>query len=126
MNTNTTTKKLTKRDRFNALLAIPSVAENADLVAFIEHEIELLSKKNGERKPTAKQEANADIKGIILDVMSNAPDHLFTISELMKSDDALGALSNQKISALMRQMVLAEEVERVEDKRKAFFRFNRG
>ena len=39
-----TNRKPTKRDNFNALLAIPAVAENADLVAFIEHEIELLDK----------------------------------------------------------------------------------
>ena len=41
-----TEKKITKRDRFNELLGIPAVAENEGLVEFIEHEIELLDKKN--------------------------------------------------------------------------------
>ena len=42
----TSNRKPTKRDNFNALLAIPAVAENSTLVEFINHEIELLDKKN--------------------------------------------------------------------------------
>ena len=38
--------KITKRDNYNALLNIPEVASNAELVAFINHEIELLDRKN--------------------------------------------------------------------------------
>ena len=58
-----TIKKITKRDRFNALLALSEVQADADLVAFIEHEIELLDKKNSsEKKLTAQQTANEGIK----------------------------------------------------------------
>ena len=52
-------KKLTKKDRFNQLLEIPAVQADAELVAFIEHELELLANKNkakdGEKKLTEKQ-----------------------------------------------------------------------
>ena len=43
------TNKITKRDNFVALLNIPAVAENAELVNFINHEIELLDRKNKSR-----------------------------------------------------------------------------
>ena len=38
--------KKTKRDYFNELLAIADVASKAELVSFINHELELLEKKN--------------------------------------------------------------------------------
>ena len=51
--------KITKRDNYNALLNIPEVASNAELVAFINHEIELLERKNkaksGELTETQKE-----------------------------------------------------------------------
>ena len=37
--------KVTKNERYAQLLAIEAVAQNAELVAFIEHEQELLAKK---------------------------------------------------------------------------------
>ena len=49
-------KKITKREKFAMLKAIPAVAENAMLVEFIDHEMELLAKKNSaDKKPTAQQ-----------------------------------------------------------------------
>ena len=48
-----TTPRITKAQKFAMLKAIPAVAENAMLVEFIDHEIDLLSKKNaGEKKLT--------------------------------------------------------------------------
>jgi hypothetical protein len=44
-----------------------------------------------------------------------------TITDIQKSADELADLSNQRISALVRQMVDVS-VERVEDKRKAYFK----
>ena len=60
--------KITKKDNFNALLAIPAVAENETLVAFIKHELELLAKKaeNRSSKPTVRQAENAEIKAEIV------------------------------------------------------------
>ena len=57
------TKKMTKKDYFNELKNIPAVAENEALMNFIDHEIELLEKKNSsEKKPTATQKANEGLK----------------------------------------------------------------
>ena len=114
-----TTKKITKRDRFNALLALSEVQADADLVAFIEHEIELLDKKNSsEKKPTAQQTANESIKAAIVAGMT--PNRLYTVSGIQKEIPERAALSNQRISALLRQMI-GKEIVRTEDKRKAYF-----
>jgi predicted transcriptional regulator len=115
-----TNKKITKRDRFNALLSIPAVQADPDMVAFIEHELELLAKKNSaDKKPTAQQVANDGIKQAILEAMED--NRLYTITEIQKSVDECAELSNQRVSALMRQLKDAGLVARTEDKRKAYF-----
>ena len=61
-------KKITKAQKFAMLKAIPAVAENEMLVEFIDHEMELLAKKNSaDKKPTAQQTANAEIAKAIVD-----------------------------------------------------------
>lgn len=121
MATNTTsTPKLTKAQKFAMLRAIPAVAENAMLVEFIDHEVELLSKKNSaEKKPTAQQVANAGIATAIIEGME--PNRLYTVTEVIKSIPACADLTNQRVSALLRQLVEAGKVKRTEDKRKAYF-----
>lgn len=112
--------KLTKKEKFAMLKAIPAVAENPILVEFIDHEVELLNKKNtSEKKPTAKQVANTAVQNEILDFMEVG--HLYTVSELMKSVPALDGCSNQYASSQVRALVNAGAVVRTEDKRKAYF-----
>ena len=115
-------KKLTKRDRYNALLNIPDVKADADLVAFINHELELLDRKNasgGEKKLTATQIANESVKQAILDEME--PNRLYTISEMLKVLPCCAELTNQKVTRLVAQLVSDSKVVRTEDKRKAYF-----
>jgi tRNA uridine 5-carbamoylmethylation protein Kti12 len=113
-------KKMTKRDYFNALLAIKEVADNSAMVDFINHELELLEKKNSaERKPTAQQTANEAVKVAILEGMENGK--LYTITDMIKEIPACAEMTNQRVSALVRQM-LDISIERVEEKRKAYFR----
>lgn len=122
-----TEKKMTKRDYFNSLLEIGAVKENEGLVKFIEHELELLAKKNasGTGKMTAVQVANEGIKAEILECMANEPNRLFTISEMQKAFPCCAEMSNQRVSALVRQLVADGKVERLEEKRKAVFRIAR-
>lgn len=118
-----TMKKVTKRDNFNALLAIEEVANNSTLVEFINHELELLSRKNSaERKPTADQLLNTDIKKVILEIIA---DEGMTATEILKADERLeemGVKSNQKITSLLRQLMKEEKVQRLEVKGKAYFK----
>ena len=113
-------KKITKREKFAMLLAMESVKENPMLVEFIEHEIELLARKNGsEKKPTAQQTANLEIKDAILDGMESG--RKYTITDIIKEIPECAELTNQKVSALVRQLLLSNLVERVEEKKKAYF-----
>ena len=116
-------KKLTKKDRFNQLLAIPAVQADTELVAFIEHEIELLSNKNkaDNKKPTAKQLENEALKVELLKHME--ANTLYSISDFQKQVEACADLSNQKIAAVLRQMKDNDKtVEKVEDKRKVYWK----
>lgn len=119
----TKTKKMTKRDYFNTLLNLPEVQQNEALVGFINRELELLAKKNSsEKKPTAVQLVNESIKEEILEHLSLEPDRLFTISEMIKNIPCCADLTNQRVSALVRQLKDDGKVERVEEKRKAYFK----
>ena len=116
-----TNKKITKREKFEMLKALSEVQANPMLTEFIDHELELLAKKNAsEKKPTAQQVANESLKEVILNVLTENGG-LMTITDIQKASAELAELSNQRISALVRQMV-GISVERVEDKRKAYFK----
>ena len=119
------TKKMTKKDYFAIIKAsYPVDAPNYDeVMAFIDHEVELLNKKNSaEKKPTANQIANKGIADAIVEAMANEPTRLFTITDIIKSVPECAELTNQRVSAIIRAMI-GVSVERIEDKRKAYFRY---
>ena len=117
-------KKMTKREKFEMLANIPAVAENDMLMEFISHELDLLAKKNtsstGEKKLTATQMANEGLKAEILDMMDM--NTLYSIDQMIKTFPCCAELSTSKVSAMLTQLIKAEKVERVADKRKAYFR----
>ena len=116
------TKKITKREKFEMLANITEVKANPMLVEFIEHELELLAKKNSaEKKPTAVQVENEGIKSVIVETLTSKGEKM-TISEMQKANEELAGLSNQRISALVRQLKEDGKIERVEEKRKAYFK----
>ena len=115
-------KKMTKREKFEMLMAISEVNSNPILSEFIEHELELLAKKNSsEKRPTVQQMLNENTKQTIVDVLIEHGG-LMTVTDIQKSHAALTELSNQRISALLRQLKDDGKVERIEDKRKAYFK----
>lgn len=114
------TTKLTKMDKFEMLANLPAVQSDPVLSEFVAHEMELLTKKNsGEKKPTAQQVANKGIQSAILAAMEVGKN--YTITDLIKSVPECADLTNQRVSAIVRQLV-PEYIERIEDKRKAYFR----
>ena len=122
-NTTSSSVRMTKAQKFQILADLPAVKADPMLSEFIAHEMELLAKKNtADKKPTAQQEANAVIKSGVLTVMQDNPNKLFTVSELLKAvPDLPDTMTNQRMSAIVRQMVDAGQVKRTEDKRKAYF-----
>lgn len=108
-------KKMTKKQYFGVLLEI--VKGNEDLENFINHEIELLDKKATSGTKTKNQVENESIKEEILNAL-NEFGRAVSVTELMNKV----AYSNQKLSALLKQLVEENKVERVEEKRKVFFK----
>ena len=115
------TKKITKRDNFNKLLTIREVAEDTQLVEFINHELELLDRKSASHSTakTANQKANEEIKTNIVDALVQLGKS--TISELQASSEEMAEYSNQKLSALLKQLVDSKQVVRTMEKKKAYF-----
>lgn len=79
-----------------------------------------IAKKNSaERKPTATQKANEGFKEAIANALEVGK--AYTVTDIMKSVAEVSELSNQRVSALVRQMVENGTLERKEVKRKAYF-----
>lgn len=110
-------KKMTKVDMFNAIKDKYDLS--ATEIEFINHEIELLEKKNSSRKPTKVQTENESLKDAILEGMESGKD--YTITDLIKSIPAISDLTNQRVSALVRQLKDKDLVSRTEVKGKAYF-----
>ena len=121
--TSSSSVKLTKAQKFALIAEIAEVKNNPMLAEFIAHEVELLAKKNSaDKKPTAQQEANATIKGDIVATMEADRNRIWTVSELLKAVPNLpDTMTNQRMSALVRQMMDAGTLKRTEEKRKAYF-----
>ena len=118
---------MTKATAWNIVKTIVAESnhpQSAELVEKIEHELELLAKKNAsEKKLTPQQIANEAIKNAVLETMSTDPNRLFTITELTKEVPNLPEdMSVNRMSALVRQLKDEGKVVRIEEKRKALFR----
>lgn len=107
---------MTKRENYAKIREI--VKDNPELVAFVDHEVELLDKKNSTKsnKPTQKQKDNEVLKDTILTAMEN--DKSYTVSELC---EIIGVDSNQKVSAMITALKNEGKVARSYEKRVARF-----
>ena len=101
---------MTKREMYNEILAV--VADNAEMVEFINHEIELLNRKSSAvRKPTKNQLENETFKAEIVDYLKDA-DAPKTIKELQTEMPSLAGLTNQRITHLLTDLVNAKTLTR--------------
>lgn len=122
-----TVKRITKAQKFEDVISLLS-GENTKFIdtdgaiEFIRNEMALLAKKNSSdnRKLTATQEANANYKALILEFLSMQESGK-TCTEIAKGIDALSDFNNQKIAALMRQLVEAGKVSKATVKGKSIF-----
>lgn len=115
-------KKLTKKEKFGMIKEY--IADNEMLMEFIDNEIALLTKKANSTAKTKTQIENETIKDKIVETLSQL-DRPVIISELQESNKELATYSNQKISALLTQLVSANVIVREVDKKKAYFKINR-
>ena len=96
---------MTKREMFTEIRNI--VADNEEMVAFIDHEIELLERKsNSTKKPTKTQIENDGFKAEIVAYLTEV-DAPKTIKELQAGIPSIGGLTNQRITHMLTDLVKA-------------------
>lgn len=116
--------KMTKMEKFAMIKAMleSSNAEQKDmLIEFVEHEMDLLSRKSSKGTQTKTQKENE----ILLDHLEEALEEMtdwVTISEFQEFSCAdVARLSNQKLSALLRKLIDRGSVVKTTEKKKSFF-----
>ena len=109
--------KKTKREFFGEIKEI--VKGNAELVAFIDHELELLDKKTS-AKSTKVNTEQVELMDKIVNAL-NEIGRSVTISELQKENAEMAEYSNQKLSAMLKKLVDNKQVTKMVDKKKSYF-----
>ena len=111
--------KITKREVIKMMMNEEVVKANSTYVAYLENELALLDKKAQNKKATKTQEQNVGIKATILKVLATIGSG--TVTDIQNGNEELSTLSNQKVSALVRQLVESGEVVKTTDKKKSIF-----
>ncbi len=116
--------KMTKMEKFaivKAMLENSNVEQKDMLIEFIEHEMDLLSRKSSKGTQTKTQKENE----ILLDRLEEALEEMtdwVTISEFQEFSCAdVARLSNQKLSALLRKLIDRGSVVKTTEKKKSYF-----
>ena len=116
-----TTSKITNRK------ALTYCIDNYDLPSDVAEKLTAMvaaldKKASAERKPTAKQSENEGVRAALVEFINdNAEGDGFTCSDLLKVCPAVEGKSNQYVSAILRQAVLAGEVSKGTVKRRTYF-----
>ena len=116
-------RKITKKERFEMIkeIVLNACVENeAEMIEFIDNEINLLNKKRASGAKTATQKENEVLVEKLYEALAEIGRPV-TVSELQKENEDFGAMSNQKVSALMKKLKDAGRVNKVDDKKKAYF-----
>ena len=119
-------KKLTKKDYFEMIKGV--CADRTDIVDFCNHEIELLSRKNSKSGATKTQKENEIVANMLVEELAKIGKPI-TITDLMNTSATIkdytlengNNLTNQKISAIFKQLVESQKIVKVVDKKKSYF-----
>ena len=102
--------------------AISALSADESMTAVVEKLTALrdaqVKRNSAERKPTKAQLANEELKAQIVAVLTAEP---ATVTDIMGKSEALAALSNQKVSALVNALVDEGKAVKTVEKRKSYF-----
>lgn len=114
--------KITKKEVVTAMLNDEYILGIDTYVNYLENELRLLNKKSSGKKATATQKLNEEIKTVILEILGEV-DKGMTVTEILATNRFVdfGVMSNQKISALLRQLIEADKVEKNVEKKVSYF-----
>lgn len=116
-------RKITKKERFEMIKEIvlnAGLDNEAEMIEFLDNEINLLNKKRASGAKTATQKENEVLVERLYEVLAEIGRPV-TVSELQKENEEFGAMSNQKVSALMKKLTDANRVVKTPDKKKSYF-----
>lgn len=82
--------------------------------------VQVNKKSSANRKPTATQLENEDLKVKIKEYLKDTGKKL-TVSEMMKEIEGLEELSNQRVTSLVTFLYKEGKIDRIVEKRKAYF-----
>ena len=109
---------MTKKENYVAINAILNEMGHNEFDEFIAHEVDLLSRKRStSSKPTKRQVENEGLKGQIAGILS---DEGHTVTAVL-GELGIEGLTNQRVSALLRQMVTSGVARKEMVKGKAMF-----
>lgn len=127
-------KKITKREVINELLKEDLIQDTPMYKNYLEHELELLDRKNASSKNGKSSKENETIGKMLLEEMAKLESTgkaQYTITELMKSSEIIQdyvcengkALSNSKITAIFKAMLESANspIVNVKDKKNSFY-----
>ena len=114
-------KKVTIKENLLRVREVLVKSGETELVEFIDGRLDVLNSKSQNKKLTATQIENENLKKEILDLLA-MEDKALTISEMQEKSETLGTLKNQKISALLKQLVDTGKVERIVEKKITMFK----
>ena len=120
-------EKLTNVKALEMVLEMEEVQANVELVEKLTKMKEQFEKKNkssvgvdGKKVLTAEQKKNEGLKETILEVLTRYEEPK-QVKELIAENEELASYTGQKISALITQLVKAEKVVKVIDKKASKF-----
>ena len=108
-------------DKLDYVISKKEVEDMQMFIDFLTHERELLEKKSSNSGQTKTQKENEILKEKIVETLKEL-NKFSTITEIQKSNAELANLSNQKISALLKQLVDTNVIEKVIEKKRAYFK----
>lgn len=106
--------------------ALTYAIENCEMPADVREKLEALraqqeKRSNADRKPTKNQQANANLREVVMDVLRNEGKPM-TVTEVFNAmSENPEVSSTQKVSALMRQLLLEGRVVKTLEKRVSYF-----
>ena len=109
---------MTKREMFGFIAT--EMAENAEVVEFCNHEIELLDARKTSKGMSKTQKANLEVIENIKSALAEIGTGV-TVTDLIAMSPVLHGLTNQKVSALLRKLIEEKVVVKTIEGKKALF-----
>ena len=117
-------KKITKREVVEMMLADSNIASNEVYVAYLKNELELLKKKSENKKATKNQTENVEIKEVIIEIlgrMGKGRAGEIQLAVQATDKEKYATLTNQRTSAILKQMIDEGTVAKTVDKKVSTF-----